>query len=246
MKRLHKMIVMSSTYRQSSRISPELRNRDSENRLYARASRFRMPSMLLRDWALSASGLIDLRVGGAPVYPYQPDAVWEALAITKERDFTYPKSSGNDLYRRSLYTFWRRTVIPANMFDASNRQTCRVRQAATSTPLHALTTLNDPTWVEAARTLAEQSMKAQPSLQGRLTHAFRRVAGRPVTDADLKVLQRAYQRQHGLYQADAEAAKALLSVGESKRDLDLNPAEHAAMTAVCLAILNLDEALTRE
>lgn len=246
MKRLHKMIVMSSTYRQSSRISPELRSRDSENRLYARASRFRMPSMLLRDWALSASGLIDLRVGGAPVYPYQPDAVWEALAITKERDFTYPKSSGNDLYRRSLYTFWRRTVIPANMFDASNRQTCRVRQAATSTPLHALTTLNDPTWVEAARTLAEQSMKAQPSLQGRLTHAFRRVAGRPVTDADLKVLQRAYQRQHGLYQADAEAAKALLSVGESKRDLDLNPAEHAAMTAVCLAILNLDEALTRE
>ena len=94
------------------------------------------------------------------MYPYQPDQVWEALAITKERDFTYPASSGKDLYRRSLYTFWRRTVSPANMFDASNRQTCRVRQSTTSTPLHALTTLNDPTWVEAARVLAERSMKA--------------------------------------------------------------------------------------
>ena len=105
----------------------------------------------------AASGLLDLRIGGRPVYPYQPDAIWEALAITKERDFTYPASSGKDLYRRSLYTFWRRTVGPANMFDASNRQTCRVRSATTSTPLHALTTLNDPTWVEAARALAERS-----------------------------------------------------------------------------------------
>src|SRR6185295_8701729 len=141
----------------------------------ARASRMRMPSMLLRDWALAASGLLDPRVGGAPVYPYQPDDVWEALAITKERDFTYPASTGTDLYRRSMYTFWRRTVSPANMFDTSNRQTCRVRLATTSTPLHALTTLNDPTWVEAARVLAEQSYKAAGDLDGRLTHAFRRV-----------------------------------------------------------------------
>ncbi len=246
MKSLHKLIVMSATYRQSSRVTKELRAKDAENRLFARASRFRMPSLLLRDWALATSGLLDTRIGGVPVYPYQPDAVWEALAITKERDFTYPQSTGSDLYRRSLYTFWRRTVIPANMFDASNRQTCRVRSSATSTPLHALTTLNDPTWVEAARVLAEQCLKSQASLDGRLTDAFRRVVGRPVTESDLKALRRAYERQAAIYQANPDAAKALLSVGASKRDEALNPTEHAALSAVCLAILNLDEALTRE
>jgi hypothetical protein len=162
MKAMHRLIVTSSTYRQTSRMTAEHRTRDPENRLFARASRFRMPSMLLRDWALAASGLLDPRVGGAPVYPYQPDDVWEALAITKERDFTYPASAGKDLHRRSLYTFWRRTVSPANMFDASSRQACRVSPSTTSTPLHALTTLNDPTWVEAARMLAERGMKADP------------------------------------------------------------------------------------
>jgi hypothetical protein len=246
MKSLHKLIVMSATYRQSSRTTAELHARDAENRLYARASRFRMPSLLLRDWALAASGLLDARIGGAPVYPYQPDAVWEALAITKERDFTYPQSTGSDLYRRSLYTFWRRTVGPANMFDASNRQTCRVRSATTSTPLHALTTLNDPTWVEAARVLAEHCLKSHATLDARLTEAFRRVVCRPVTDADLKALRRAFERQSAVYQAAPEAAKQLLSVGASRRDESLNPTEHAALSAVCLAILNLDEAMTRE
>ena len=246
MKSLNKMIVMSATYRQSSRVTPELRTRDAENRLYARATRFRMPSLLLRDWALAASGLLDPKSGGVPVYPYQPDAVWEALAITKERDFTYPQSTGSDLYRRSLYTFWRRTVIPANMFDASNRQTCRVRLGATSTPLHALTTLNDPTWVEAARTLAQDSIKTQPDLNARLTYAFRRVVGRPVTETDLKLLNRAFDRQAAIYRASPESAKALLSVGASKRDETVDLTEHAALASVCLAILNLDEALSRE
>lgn len=246
MKALHRLIVTSATYRQSSRVSAELLNQDAENRLYGRASRFRMPSLLLRDWALASAGLLDSRIGGVPVYPYQPDAVWEALAITKERDFTYPQSSGADLYRRSLYTFWRRTVNPANMFDASNRQTCRVRQAITSTPLHALTTLNDPTWVEAARVLAEHAMLAEPQLNDRLTYAFRRVAGRTTTDADLKALRRAYERQAALYTSDTEAAKALVSVGAFKRNENLNVAEHAAISAVCLAILNLDESLSRE
>ena len=246
MKSLHKLIVMSATYRQSSRVTPELRAKDAENRLFARATRFRMPSLLLRDWALATSGLLDARIGGVPVYPYQPDAVWEALAITKERDFTYPQSTGSDLYRRSLYTFWRRTVIPANMFDAANRQTCRVRSSATSTPLHALTTLNDPTWVEAARVLAEQCLKTQPTLDARLTEAFRRVVGRPATESDLKALRRAYERQAAIYQTNPDAARELLSVGASKRDKALNPTEHAALSAVCLAILNLDEALSRE
>ena len=246
MKAIHRLIVTSATYRQSSRVSPELLARDAENRLYARASRFRMPSLLLRDWALSASGLLDDRVGGVPVYPYQPGDIWEALAITKERDFTYPASSGADLYRRSLYTFWRRTVGPANMFDASTRQSCRVRAIPTSTPLHALTTLNDPTWVEAARTLAEHSLKSATDVDARLIHAFRQVLGRTPTGPDMKILHRAYDKQHANYLIDLEGAKQLLAVGAAPRDEFLNPGEHAALTAVCLAIMNLDEALTRE
>ena len=246
MKSMHKLIVMSATYRQSSRVTPEHRARDSENRLYARATRMRMPSLILRDWALAASGLLEPRVGGSPVYPYQPDAVWEALAITKERDFTYPASSGSDLYRRSLYTFWRRTVNPANMFDTSNRQTCRVRSAATSSPLHALTTLNDPTWVEAARKLAERCSQSAGDVDGRLIQAFRRVLCRMPNDGDLARLRRAYERQFAIYKNDVSSAQALLSVGAAKRDEKLDVSEQAALTAVCLGILNFDEALTRE
>ena len=245
MKAINRMIVTSSTYRQSSKITAEHLARDAENRLYARASRFRMPSMILRDWALASSGLLERQVGGKPVYPYQPDQVWEALAITKERDFTYPASSGPDLYRRSIYTFWRRTVNPANMFDASSRQTCRVRPSLTSTPLHALTTLNDPTWVEAARVLAERSIKANSVLDDRLIFAFRAVVARPATVNELKALRRAYERQAQFY-TDAKAAKAFLAIGASKRDESLILTEHAALASVCLAILNLDEALTRE
>src|SRR5262249_33565387 len=246
MKAMHRLIVTSAAYRQSSRVAPGRHARRPVNRLYPRASRFRMPSLILRDWALASSGLIDLRIGGRPVYPYQPDAIWEALAITKERDFTYPASSGKDLYRRSLYTFWRRTVGPANMFDASNRQTCRVRSSTTSTPLHALTTLNDPTWVEAARALAERSMKASNNLDDRLTRAFQLVMCRKPTDLDLGILRRAYARQVEIYAKDGAGARALLGVGESRRDETLDAGEHAALSAVCLAILNLDEALTRE
>ena len=243
---MHRLIVTSATYRQSSRFPAELQNRDAENRLYARASRFRMPSLLLRDWALASAGVLDRRIGGVPVYPYQPDAVWEALAITKERDFTYPASKGTDLYRRSLYTFWRRTVGPTNMFDASNRQTCRVRQSTTSTPLHALTTLNDPTWVEAARLLAEASYKSAGDLEGRLQVAFRRVVCRAATPADVARLKRAYERQAAIFARDPAQAEALLQVGAAPRDSAIPVAEHAPLTAVCLAILNLDEALTRE
>ena len=245
-KQMHRLLVTSATYRQSSKVTADHLAKDPENRLHARAARFRMPSLVLRDAALAASGLIDLRIGGQPVYPYQPDQIWEALAITHERDFTYPASHGPDLYRRSLYTFWRRTVSPANMFDTANRQTCTVRASRTSTPLHALTTLNDSTWVEAARVLAEKSMKVAADPGGRLTHAFRRVLGRKPTDYDLEALTRMYARQLAIYQADAEAAKQLLGIGESKRDEAIDASEHAALASVCLAIFNLDEALTRE
>ena len=246
MKAMQRLILNSATYRQSSRMTPELRTHDIENRLYARASRFRMPSLILRDWSLSAAQLLDKRIAGAPVYPYQPDGIWESLAITKERDFSYPASKGNDLYRRSLYTFWRRTVGPANMFDASNRQTCRVRQSTTSTPLHALTTLNDPTWVEAARVLAEKSMQHSSSVTDQITFAFRNVLGRLPRERDLVSLQNALQKQLAFYTSEPASAQAFVEVGTAVRDKSLDLANHAALSAVCLAILNLDETMTRE
>jgi len=245
-KTMHRLIVTSATYRQSSRITPELKQRDPENRYYARASRFRMPAMILRDWALASSGLLEKNIGGKPVYPYQPDGIWEALAITKERDFTYPASQGKDLYRRSLYTFWRRTVGPANMFDTANRQTCRVRNAITSTPLHALTTLNDPTWVEAARVLAERALQTEKKLDGQLEFVAGRVLNRPLKQSEITALTKAYERQLVIYKTEPKNAKLLLEVGAAPHDAALDPAEHAALTAVCLGILNLDEALTRE
>lgn len=245
-RKLQRLIVTSATYRQSARVTPEHRVRDPENRFYSRASRFRMPAPILRDWALAASGIVKLGIGGAPVYPYQPDAVWEALAITKERDFTYPASKGPDLHRRSLYTFWRRTVGPSNMFDASNRQTCRVRALPTSTPLHALTMLNDPTWVEAARMLAQKVMKSSSRPEDWLRNAFERVVCRQPTARELALLGNALEAQRAIYTLDKESARKFLNTGESPGDAALPADTHAALAAVCLGILNLDEAMTRE
>lgn len=245
-KRLIRMIVTSRTYRQSSKASRELVARDPDNRLLARGARFRLPSLLLRDVALASSGLIDLRIGGRPVYPYQPKGIWDGLAITLERDFTYPQSTGADLYRRSLYTFWRRTVAPGNMFDASARQTCTVRPSLTSTPMHALTTLNDVTWNEAARALAEHAISACKTPDERLVWAFRRVCARRPDVRELGILRRALERASRLFAKNPKDAESYLSFGASPRSRTIVPVEHAAFTAVCLAILNLDEALTRE
>ena len=245
-KHMIQLIVNSATYQQSSRVSRELLARDPENRLLARGARFRAPSLILRDVALSASGLLNEKVGGKPVYPYQPDAIWETLAITKERDFTYPASKGQDLYRRSLYTFWRRTIGSSNMFDVSNRQTCKVRLATTSTPLHALTTLNDPTWAEAARVLAVKAMGAATDPEARLTFAFRRVLGRKPSDTDLHILGKALEKQRAIFADDSDAAHKVISVGTAPANDTFPVEEQAALTSVCLGILNLDEALTRE
>ncbi|MCS6776897.1 MAG: PSD1 and planctomycete cytochrome C domain-containing protein [Chloroherpetonaceae bacterium] len=247
MKHIVRLIVTSATYRQSSRMSPALRARDPENLLYARGARFRMSSLILRDVALASSGLLNPKIGGKPVYPYQPTGIWDGLAITKERDFTYPQSRGADLYRRSIYTFWRRTVAPANMFDASTRTTCKVRLSITSTPLHALTTLNDVTWVEAGRALAERVIReAGRDADSRLKEAFRRVCARRPDPQELEVLRRSLRRALTFYRVHRADAEAYLKVGESPRDIRIDPAEHAAYATVCLAIYNLDEALTRE
>ena len=246
-KRMQRLMVTSAAYRQSSRVSPAMRVKDPENRLVARAARFRLPSMVLRDIALSASGLLDPRIGGKPVYPYQPKGIWDGLAITNERDFTYPQSKGADLYRRSLYTFWRRTVAPSNMFDASVRQTCKVRLAVTSTPLHALTMLNDITWVEAGRAMAQKLLQepgSDPNVK--LNEAFRLVCARRPLPDELKVLRRSLDRALAAYRADPAAAEIYLKSGDSPRDTSIDAATHAAFAGVCLEILNLDEAMTRE
>lgn len=245
-KATHRLLVTSATYRQSSRFNTESAKADPENRLHARGSRFRLPAMFLRDTALAASGLLRLKIGGKPVYPYQPEGIWDSLAITKERDFTYPLSSGPDLYRRSLYTFHRRTVAPANMFDASSRQACKVRPDLTNTPLHALTTLNDPTWVEAARVLAADLLRSPGDTASRLTAAFRRVAVRIPREDDLKRLETMLNRQREHFAAHPEDAERFVRVGAAPPAEDLPPVEHAAWSAVCLGVFNLDESLTRE
>ena len=245
-KALQKLIVTSRTYRQSSHVTPEHLAKDPENKLLAHAPRFRLTSLILRDVALASSGLLNGKVGGTPVYPYLPPAPWESLAITKERDFTYPTSKGADLYRRSLYTFWRRTIAPVNMFDVSSRQACRVRTTQTTSPLHALTMLNDPTWVEAARALAERVSKEQPSDEARLARAFALILSRPPTEREQSLLRGLLARQRTVYANDARSADALLAIGESKRDTTLKNTEQAALTAACLALLNLDAAQTRD
>ena len=247
MRHLHRLIVTSETYRQSSRLTPELFEKDPENRLYARASRFRLASQLIRDQALAASGLLNRRVGGKPVYPYQQSNVWDALSITKERSFDYPLSQGDDLYRRSLYTFWRRTVAPDNLFDIATRSECQVRVSTTNTPLHALVTLNDPTYVEAARVLAERVMHATPNdTIEQLSLAFKILLFREPASYELDALSETTYSHAQEYEHNQPEAIKLLNVGASPRDEELDQVKHAAMTATCLTLLNLDETLTRE
>lgn len=243
-KRLHKLIVMSATYQQSSRVSQKMLRDDPANQFYGRAPRFRLASSILRDVALSSSGLLNPKLGGKPVYPYQPKGIWDGLAITLERDFTYPQSKGDDNHRRSLYTFWRRTVAPGNMFDASTRQVCIVRPSLTSSPLHALTMLNDITWVEAGRALAEQVLPLPTDK--RLEAAFRRVCARRPRPDELAILDRSLRRARSVFKLNPAAAKEFVSLGDHKSDSRLDVVELAAYASICQAIFNLDEAMTKE
>ncbi|HET6572601.1 MAG TPA: PSD1 and planctomycete cytochrome C domain-containing protein [Fimbriiglobus sp.] len=243
LKHLVRLIVTSATYRQSSKVSPALVERDPENRLLARGPRLRMPSWMIRDQALFASGLLAEKLGGTPVYPYQPPGVWEEATFGNKK---YPPGHGDDLYRRSVYTFWRRIVGPTMFFDTASRQSCTVKQTRTNTPLHVLATLNDTTYIEAARALAQRAMKAETDDGKRIALAFRLVLARGPTAAEAKVLLAGLERLRRQYKADPALAKKLLAVGESKRDESLDLIEHTAMTGLCLTILNTDEALTKE
>jgi hypothetical protein len=243
LKLLYRRIVTSAAYRQSSRTTPELSERDPENRLLARGPRYRLPSSVIRDQALAAAGLLTEKVGGVPVYPYQPAGVWEEASLGKKR---YLQDHGEKLYRRSLYTFWRRIVAPTMFFDAASRQTCEVDMKRTNTPLHALTTLNDITFVEASRILAERVMQAHPDDETRVETAFRRATARYPRAEEKDILARRLERLRGQYSGDRDGALKLLGVGEFPRDEALDPVEHAAFTGLCSLILNLDEVLSKQ
>jgi hypothetical protein len=238
-KQLQKTIVMSATYRQSSAARPELATRDPENRLLARAPRLRLPAEVLRDQALAVSGLLVGKTGGPSVRPYQPAGLWSELGGAD-----YKPDTGEGLYRRSLYTFWKRTAPPPFManFDSALRESCTVRESRTNTPLQALNLMNDVQFVEAARVLAQRVMRDSD----RLATAFRLVLSRPPTDSERRRLTEsaAVYRDHFL--SHPEAASKLIRVGASVPDASLNPADLASWTTVCSLILNLDEAVTKE
>ena len=246
-KHLVKLIVMSSTYRQSSAVVPELFNRDPENRLLARGSRYRLSAETVRDNALAVSGLLVDKIGGPSVYPYQPPGLWQEINNRPNYSKTYPTGKGDDLYRRGLYTYWKRTVPHPVMtaFDASEREVCTVRRSRTNTPLQALVLLNDPQFVEAARHLAARMIKDGDGIEQQIVRGMEIVLSRPPSKAELAELRGFYEAELARFADDGDSTVALLSVGESARDEDLDVTKHAAMTSVARLLLNLDEAITR-
>jgi hypothetical protein len=247
-KHMVKLMVTSSTYRQDSRVTPHLLEVDPENRLLARGPRFRLDAEELRDEALYIGGLLNLEMGGRGVRPYQPPGIWEAVGYTTSTTAKYTQDHGDALYRRSLYLFWKRTAPPPTMttFDAPSREKCRARRERTNTPLQALITLNDPQYFEAARHLGYRMLReggAEDAL--RLRYGFRLATGRSPCDSECTVLEESLAAQRAHYQADLEAAKKTISVGESPVPDDVPPPDLAAYTMVANLILNLDEVLTR-
>jgi hypothetical protein len=249
-KAMQRLIVTSATYRQSSRITPELEERDPENRLLARGPRFRLPAELVRDNALAVSGLLDDRIGGSSVYPYQPKGLWEEMAFGEGfTGQTYTESTGRDLYRRSMYTIWKRTVPPPALvtFDAPDREKCTARRSVTNTPLQALVLLNDPTYVEASRFLAARTLtEGGKTPSARVNFAFRLATGRLPDAQERDVLLEAAQEALADYRQHGTDATALLSVGATRCNAKLDPKELAAWTTVAGIILNLDETITKE
>jgi hypothetical protein len=243
MKAIHRLIVTSATYQQSSRLSSTLQERDPENRLLARGPRHRLASWMLRDQALAAAGLLVDKLGGPSVKPYQPAGIWEEATFGKK---TYKQDHGESLYRRSLYVFWRRIVGPTTFFDAGARQVCTVKVARTNTPLHALVTLNDPAFVEAARVMAQGVGVAANNDASRLAYAFSVLTTRSPSAKEQKILLDRLATLRTQFAANPSAALELASIGEAPRPESLDPIEHAAWTSLCSLLMNLDEVLSKE
>ena len=249
-KALLKRMVMSATYRQSSFVSKDLLAADPQNRLLARGPRFRLPAEFVRDNALAVSGLLVPYVGGPSVKPYQPYGLWKEIShfgSTPATAQVFVQDHGDDLYRRSMYTYWKRTVPPPAMisFDAPNREICSVRRLATNTPIQALVLLNDPQFVEASRAFGQRIMiNGGSTTDERIRFAFETVVAREPRPAEAELVLQTYQRELQRFQQDPAAAEAYLRIGEADR-ADLPADEHAAWSAVAMLLLNLSETITK-
>ncbi|MBC8154369.1 MAG: DUF1553 domain-containing protein [Bacteroidetes bacterium] len=271
MKALHKLIVMSATYRQSSAVSEQARESDPDNTFLTRGASYRMSAEQVRDNALAASGLLTRRIGGRSVHPYQPAGIWEALAT--RNTVNYVQNHGDSLYRRSMYTIWKRSSPPPMMlnFDAAERHTCIVKRQKTSTPLQALVTLNDPQFLEAARVLAQRvagqaslarwfspnlprtekpsignANAGQQALPNEVVQAtFKAVVSRPARPEEVSLMQQLYAEELVDFRKNPKRAQALLAVGEYPADTKQNPAELAALTVMTSTIMNFDEAIIK-
>ena len=247
-KQFFRTLVTSSTYRQSALTTPEKLEADPENRLFSRGPRFRMDAEMVRDYALAASGLLVPTIGGPSVRPYQPAGVWSTVAMPQSNTGTYRQDDGENLYRRSLYTFWKRSAPPPSMeiFNAPTREHSVVRRERTNTPLQALVTMNDPQFVEASRHLAQRAMRqAGDGFEPRLDFVTLRLLARRFSDGEREIAKRSYDRLVEAYRADADEAERLLDVGDSAPDDTLPRAESAAWTMLVTQVLNLDEVLNK-
>jgi hypothetical protein len=249
-KELFRLMVESSAYRQASLATPEKLEKDPFNRLLSRGPRFRMDAESIRDAALSVSGLLVGTVGGPSVKPYQPEGVWEAVAMPESNTHFYKPDHGDKLYRRSLYTFWKRSAPPASLdiFNAPTRETCTVRRERTNTPLQALVTLNDPQFVEAARALAQSVLKAcgqDETSDGRIDAMARRVLARPFRPEERRVVHASLSKLEAFYRSHPDEATKLIAVGESKPEPGLDPPTLAAWTMLANELMNLDEFLNK-
>jgi hypothetical protein len=247
-KRLIRLLVTSETYKQSAAATKGQIERDPDNRLLSRGPRFRMDAEMVRDYALAASGLLSRKIGGPSVKPYQPDGVWEAVAMPGSTTSKYDRDTGEAVYRRGLYTFWKRTAPPPSLeiFNAPSREVCTIRRERTNTPLQALVTLNDPQYVEAARNLAQLALKSAPKGDSAtLDFIARRVLLRPLRPGEIAVLEKSRATLLAHYTQSPDDATALITFGESKADPAIPPAQLAAWTMLASELLNTDEALNK-
>jgi hypothetical protein len=249
-KKLVKLIVTSDAYQRSSKFSLQSAQLDPMNTWLSRGPRHRLSAEVIRDQALAASGLLVGKIGGPSVKPYHPPGLYEQVVAQRDNPkATYQQGSGDDLHRRSLYTYWKRSVPHPGMllFDAPFRETCTLRRSRSNTPLQALNLMNDPTYVEAARFLAQRMIKeGGTSIETRLTHGFQLLLARNPSPQELRLLTTAIERSLQDFTHDSSAAKQLLTIGEAKANEKLNPAELAAYTTVASTLINLDETLTKE
>ena len=243
-KRFYKLVLSSSTYRQAAIITPEKLEKDRDNALLSRGPRFRMDAEMIRDYALAASGTLSTRMGGPGTYPYQPENIWEVVGM---HNMSYKQDSGENLYRRTVYNFWKRMAPPASLdiFNAPSREASCVRRDRTNTPLQALVTLNDPQYVEASRILAQHTLQQAGDDTARLNAAAARLLCRPLKVDEMPILTDSLAQLRKHYASNAADAEALLKVGESKSDEKITKSELAAWTMVCSQLLNLDEVLNK-